>query len=44
MKAAPVESYNSVRGYRFGFAEDIPEDTTIEVLRGKEGYRVRQAY
>jgi CRISPR-associated protein Cas1 len=32
------------RMYRFRFAEQIPEDTTIEVLRGKEGFRVRQAY
>ncbi len=32
------------RMYRFRFAEQIDPDTTIEVLRGKEGYRVRQAY
>lgn len=32
------------RMYRFRFAEQVPDDTTIEVLRGKEGYRVREAY
>lgn len=32
------------RMYRFRFAEPVAADTTIEVLRGKEGYRVREAY
>jgi len=30
--------------YRMRFAEDIPEDVTVEQLRGMEGSRVRTAY
>ncbi len=32
------------RMYRMRFAEDIPEDVTVEQLRGMEGSRVRTAY
>lgn len=32
------------RMYRFRFNEPIGEDISIESLRGKEGYRVREAY
>jgi CRISPR-associated protein Cas1 len=34
----------AVRLYRMRFSEDVPEDTTIAQLRGKEGARVRSAY
>lgn len=32
------------RMYRMRFEEEIPEDTTVDALRGMEGARVRQAY
>jgi CRISPR-associated protein Cas1 len=33
-----------MRMYRHRFNEEVPEDLTIEQLRGREGIRVRQAY
>ncbi|MEN6519703.1 MAG: type I-E CRISPR-associated endonuclease Cas1e [Armatimonadota bacterium] len=32
------------RMYRMRFEEEIPEETTVDALRGMEGARVRQAY
>ncbi len=32
------------RMYRMRFEEDLPEETSVEILRGMEGARVRQAY
>jgi CRISPR-associated protein Cas1 len=32
------------RMYRMRFQEDLPDDLTLEQLRGREGIRVRQAY
>lgn len=33
-----------IRMYQKRFTEPIPADVTIETLRGREGYRVRQSY